>query len=410
MVQSSIEDFLADGFIEEDYIEDFSPPGPSPEVRHGSGNVITWPKNKRAVSAIPQQPSDAQEVQKGMDLLHKLSHPHEPEQPATEIEFSPILLPQPVRPGATLREEMPKAVTAYRRAWFHLRKSLPQIVGTKKVDLPGFESAVNEIISSLERNRDALFCLTKLLSSKGYVYTHSVNVCIYMGAYVLNSGMSHQEALKAGIGGLLHDIGMSLLPHSLLRAPGGLSPTEKVLVKRHPALAHEILKESPGISGEALNAALEHHERYDGSGYPNGLSGDDISFIGHLSSIASSFDAISSDREFKRSLQPHYALGEMFKQRNKQFHPDMLDTFIRMIGIFPVGTVVRLEDGYLGVVSAISPDNLTRPIVTLVRDPKGKPMVHLECDMAREKIAGISGCLNPTDVDIPVHQILGIRL
>lgn len=409
MVQSRIEDFIADGFIEDVYAEDFSSPEPSPAAKLSSGNVISWPKN-RVVDAAIQHRAEDLDVQKGMRLLHKLSHPYDSEKLPPETEFPAFLASEPVRPGATLQEEMPRAVDAYRQAWVYLRKSLPQIVATKKLDLPGLEFAVDGILASLERNRDALFCLTKLLSSKGYAYTHSVNVCIYMGAYALNSGMRREEALTTGIAGLLHDLGMAMLPHSLLRAPGGLSPTEKVLVKRHPTLAYDILKETPGIGRDILDAALEHHERYDGSGYPSGKSGDGISFIGHLSSIATSFDAISSDREFRRSLQPHYALGEMFKQRNRQFHPDILDTFIRMIGIFPVGTVVRLEDGYLGVVSGISPDNLTRPVITLVRDPKGRPMMHLECDMAREKIAGIASCLNPADVDVPVHQILGIRL
>lgn len=377
-----------------------------------SGNVISWPKNtKRNAEKAAAMQKEESELQQGMELLRKLSQPSASErEAATEQMFLGAVPAPPVEVSrGPLQEEMPKAVEAYRKAWVYVRKALPEIVAAGKIDIPGVEMAVGGLLSSLERNRDALFCLTKLVSPKNYVYTHSVNVCIYLGAYALASGQSRSEALVAGTAGMLHDLGMAMLPLSLLRANGGLSPTEKVLVRRHPLLAHEMLCKTPGVCSDILGAVLEHHERFDGSGYPLGMSGKDISFMGHLSSIASAFDAMSSDRQFKRSLQPHYALREMFKLRGTQFHPDILDSFIKMIGIFPVGTAVRLEDGYLGVVSAVSANNLTRPVVTLVRDPNGRPMMHLECDMSKENVAGIACCLEPDEVGIPVHQILGIR-
>jgi HD-GYP domain-containing protein (c-di-GMP phosphodiesterase class II) len=200
---------------------------------------------------------------------------------------------------------------------------------------------------------------------------------------------------------------MTLLPLNLLRSSQQLSATEQVLVKRHPVIAYEFFSGMPHMHSEILSAALEHHEHYDGTGYPAGSSGSHISFIGHLMSIAGSFDAMTSPRQYKAPISAHAALGEMFKRKNKQFHPNMLEGFIQMMGIYPVGSIVTLEDGYSGVVSART-GNPVRPVITLVQDPKGNTMNPLALDMSKEPVAKIVQCGSPGENGLDIHEFLGI--
>lgn len=341
---------------------------------------------------------------------HLLTVESQPQAALADINFlgdEPLVIASPVNAKKSLQEEIPAALDAYDRVLEQLRMGLRQFIISKKIDIAGFESDVAALVASLQRNKDALLCVSKLRPARGYVYSHCVNVCIYLVAFTLQSGKSNDEALAAGMAGLFHDIGMTMLPLSILQSRKTLTPTEQTLVRRHPVLACDLFASVPGFCKDVFRAALEHHEHYDGSGYPNKLSGSAISPIGHLTAIASAFDAISSNRHHKSPLHPHEALGEMFKRRSKQFHPVLAEGFVRMVGIYPVGTIVELQDGYRAVVSGSAPDAPLRPRITLVMDPAGRPMIPVELEMKRESVADIVKCLTPKDIGIDPVRILG---
>lgn len=317
--------------------------------------------------------------------------------------------PRRTRAPSSLREEIPLAARAYDEAVDCVRK-LMAYASISRLYTGSVDLAVTGIVDSLERNPDAFLCLPRLRQREHYAYTHSVNVAALLAAYALHTGEPREKVLVYALAGLFHDLGKALLPVSLLCARRRLSETERALVKRHPALGCELLAALPDVRSEVLLAVLEHHERYDGSGYPKGISGDSISEIGHLCAIADSYDAISSRRPYKGALFPHRTLGVMYQMRQKQFHPLLMEKFVRMVGVYPVGSIVELEDGYRGVVTASNPENPTQPVVTLAMDADRRSMPLHECDLARDSVAGISRCLSPETAGLNPAEALGLSI
>ena len=309
----------------------------------------------------------------------------------------------------TLQEEMPHAVRAYDYAVACVRDIMVSVVQGRFQGGAATE-AVHGLVDSLERNIDALLCLPRLRQRDAYVYTHCVNVSVLLAAYALVSGEKRSKVIIYGLAGLFHDIGKALLPVALLSARRTLSVTEQTLVMRHPMMGCDLLATLPDLHSEVIMAALEHHERYDGSGYPKGIAGDAISDIGHLTSIADTYDALSSRRPYKGATLPHKTLGVLYQMRRKHFHPEIVERFVRMVGIYPVGSVVELQDGYRGVVTASNYANPMLPVVTLALDSQGGAMCAHECDMAKEAVSGIARCVLTEASGLDPCRALGIVL
>jgi HD-GYP domain-containing protein (c-di-GMP phosphodiesterase class II) len=306
-----------------------------------------------------------------------------------------------------VRDEMPFAARAYDTLLSAVRGVMDS-AGTGKPCMDNVDGAVCGAIQSLERNPDALLCIPRIRRRDNYTYTHCANVSVLLAAFALRSGAEEKQTAACALAGLLHDLGMALLPVALLTAKRKLSDTEKTLVKRHPRLGCELMSAGGSACDETVKAALEHHERYNGSGYPKGLSGDSISEIGHITGIADTYDALSSSRPYKDALYPHRTLGVMYQMRKKQFHPVILEQFVRLVGIYPVGSVVELQDGYKGVVTGSNYTNPMLPVVTLALDPDGHAMCPHECDLAKDGVAGIVRCLPPETSGIDPRKVLGI--
>ena len=309
----------------------------------------------------------------------------------------------------SLKDEMPYAVRAYDYAVACVRDIMASAV-QGRFQVGAATGAVHGLVDSLERNIDALICLPRLRQRDAYVYTHCVNVSVLLAAYALASGEKRSKAFAYGLAGLLHDVGKAMLPVALLSARRTLSVTEQTLVMRHPMLGCDLLASMPDLHSEVLMATLEHHERYDGSGYPKGIAGDAISEIGHLASIADTYDALSSRRPYKRGTLPHKTLGVLYQMRRKHFHPEFVERFVRLVGIYPVGSVVELKDGYRGVITASNYVNPMLPVVTLALDPQGGIMCAHECDMSREAVAGIARCVPGEESGFDSCRALGIVL
>jgi HD-GYP domain-containing protein (c-di-GMP phosphodiesterase class II) len=308
-----------------------------------------------------------------------------------------------------LREELPHAVRLHDEAVDCTRR-LMYAASRGSLDIGMAEDLANRLADSLERNPDALLCLSFLRRHAPYFCTHCVNVAVLLAAFALGGGSGRSLVTAYGLAGLLYDLGKAMLPVSLLSARRKLTAEEESLMRRHPVLAWELLSSSAGVGPEVLKAALEHHERHDGSGYPHGLSGDAISETGQITGIADSYDALTGNRPFKRAVPPHKALAVLYQMRGNAFQSRLLEAFVRMLGIYPTGSVVELQDGYRGVVSAVNPDNPTKPSVILVLDPQGRPMRLHEFDLATDVVAGISRCLPEELSGIDPAAVLGVNL
>ncbi len=220
---------------------------------------------------------------------------------------------------------------------------------------------VDDIVRSVERHPGALISLSRLKSEDDYTYMHSVAVCALMVA--LAKAMKQSGALirEAGLSGLLHDIGKAKIPLDILNKPGSLSDDEFATVKRHPEHAFEALKEG-GVSDSVRQACLHHHERMDGMGYPHQQAGKAISLLARMTAVCDVYDAITSNRPYKRGWDPADALSKMISWKG-HFDPVVLSAFIEVVGIYPTGSLVRLKSDKLAVVVEQNKRSYTRPTV-----------------------------------------------
>lgn len=233
-------------------------------------------------------------------------------------------------------------------------------------------TAVSNMTESMLRNPDALMLFSAMRERGGYQLERSMDVSIYMTAFARFLGMEEQVVERAGLVGLLQDIGMLQLPREMLQKNGRLDAAEYKIVKGHVARTTKVLAASAGLPPEVAQAAVLHHERYDGSGYPEGLRGDALGVIGGMAGIVDTFAAVTVKRPYAEAMSPSNALNLLFRMRGKIFHPVLVEQFIRCIGYFPVGSIVELNSGEVGVVVSQNAEQRLQPRVMVVRDASGQ--------------------------------------
>ncbi|OIR06716.1 cyclic di-GMP phosphodiesterase response regulator RpfG [mine drainage metagenome] len=254
----------------------------------------------------------------------------------------------------------------------------------QQVKLEQAEPVVMQMTESILRNGGALLSLTRVKNKDDYTFMHSVSVCALLVSFCRAMDMDAGIIHLAGIGGLLHDIGKVKVPDKILNKPGRLSDEEFKVMKCHVVESKKILSETDGIAETSIQVAAQHHERHDGSGYPEGLKGEAITQMGQMAAICDVYDAITSERCYHKGLVPHEALRKIFEWSKFHFNPTLVQAFLRTIGIYPVGTLVLLESGRIGVVVEQSESNLLQPVVKVFYDSgKQRYLPTLEVDLAK---------------------------
>jgi len=229
---------------------------------------------------------------------------------------------------------------------------------------------LKEILQKIQNNSDLLMALIRLKSTNEYIFTHSIYVSV-MCIYIARSlGFSFTDITRFGLGALISDIGMANFPSSLISRPSGFSYKEKEEIQKHPLYSVEFCKKI-GIEDILIETLImQHHERFDGSGYPYGLKGDEIHPISRLFTITDVYIAMTSNRPHRAGFPPHMVLGDILRLSGTLFDPKMSEIFIRQIGVFPIGNMVELTSGHYALVASPNKHDPLRPIVILFTTKK----------------------------------------
>ena len=267
-----------------------------------------------------------------------------------------------------------------------VRRAAKICIGSKKAVVSMFNEArmgktvsseaagelVDEISSSVMRNPGALISLARLKTADDYTYMHSVAVCALMVALARQLGQDEATTRELGMAGLLHDLGKALMPMDVMNKPGKLTDEEFAIIKSHPEAGHKMLLEGSGVGEIPLDVVLHHHEKMDGSGYPKRFKGDQISLYAKMGAVCDVYDAITSNRPYKAGWDPAESIRKMAEWCNGHFDERVFQAFVKCLGIYPIGALVRLASGRLGVVIEQSEHSLLTPIVKVFFSTKAR--------------------------------------
>jgi HD-GYP domain-containing protein (c-di-GMP phosphodiesterase class II) len=292
-----------------------------------------------------------------------------------DIKPRPLISP-------TVRQQAVKKVYDTMTALIEQKKLISRV---SSLDLGiEYQKVFKEILDYLLTKENLIINLSDLVVSNGYFFHHSVNVATIAGVIGIAKGYSPQQLLDLGVGALLFDIGMTQLPEGLWRKKGALTEEEKDILRRHTFFGFELLRRQRNISLLSAHCALQHHERYDGSGYPRQLAGEEIHEYARIVAIADVFDALTSARYHRKQYSPHEA-AEYLCAAGGIFDYELIKLFLSYIAIYPVATTVVLNTGYIGVVSQVFPDFPLRPVVRVIKDPYGEELKSpYEIDLRKE--------------------------
>jgi len=231
------------------------------------------------------------------------------------------------------------------------------------------------MVESIFRNQDALMSLSRIRKKDEYTYYHSMSVCALMVSFARQMGFDKCLINEVGVGAMLHDIGKMKISHGILNKNDKLTTEEYEMMKGHVLIGKSILEETVGISETSILMCAEHHERIDGSGYPNNLKGDQMSVFGQMTAIVDVYDAMTSDRCYQKKMNPSEVLRKLFEWSSHHFNLDLVQRFIRCVGIYPIGTLVRLESGMLAVVIDHGETDILKPTVRVIFNTKREMLV-----------------------------------
>jgi HD-GYP domain-containing protein (c-di-GMP phosphodiesterase class II) len=247
---------------------------------------------------------------------------------------------------------------------------------------------VDEISSSVARNPGALISLARLKTADDYTYMHSVAVCALMVVLARQLNLDEKQIRDAGMSGLLHDLGKAMMPMEVLNKPGKLTDEEFRIIKSHPEEGHRLLVEGGSASATVLDVCIHHHEKVDGSGYPHRLKDEQISVFAKMGAVCDVYDAITSNRPYKAGWDPAESIRKMTEWTTGHFDARIFQAFVKSIGIYPVGSLVRLSSGRLGVVAEQSEKSLLTPRIKVFFSTKSMAYIPPELiDLSRPNVS-----------------------
>ena len=338
-------------------------------------------------------------IGKGKDVPKKIPDNGEPDdRPDREVEYY---------------KELEKARDIHRQTLATAKEALGSIRKGGSFSLSKIVEASQNIVESILRNPDALISLCQIKGYDEYTYTHSVNVSVLTTSMACSLGYNRDRLLEIGVGGVLHDIGKMRVPESILNKPGKYTDWEFNMMKKHPEYGIDIVKEKKSIAPFSKTLIIQHHERCNGKGYPHCLKAGEIDEIGLIAAVADVYDALTSNRVYRAAWTPQKALAVIFQGCDEEYSRDIVERFTKQMGIYPVGSFVRLASGEMGVVVRVDKGQLLAPVVLVLFDSSGKRRTRpVEYDLSKKQKENDGGgytvdvSLNPRAYGVDVAEFI----
>lgn len=279
------------------------------------------------------------------------------------VEEKPVYVDQ-----TTIEDEIPMAQAAAQKVETVVQSVIADLNKNKTLELDRVNEAVGWMVESVVRNPDGMVWLTRLKSVDAYTYDHGLNTAIYLIAFGRHLGLPEDQLQTIGTVGLMQDVGKIKLPRALLEKTSKLSAAELKVFQSHVGHSITVVSSSSDSTPALLDAISQHHERYDGSGYPKGLAGDQISQLGGMAGLVDTYAALISARAYAQPISVQQALHQLYTSRGQAFRGDLVEQFIQCVGVFPVGSLVELNTGEVAVVVSQNRSRRLKPRVMLVLD------------------------------------------
>lgn len=266
----------------------------------------------------------------------------------------------------SVEAELENAGKAYQNIKGTITKIIDNFKAGRGIDIQKAKTVVNDCVTSIFNNKDALMWFTLIKDRDLYTSQHSLNVAILSIAFGRFLGHSEKTLETIGLCGLLHDLGKLKIPLEILNKKGSFTDEEYEIMKQHPDLGREYLLKLPNIMPEIIDATYGHHEKMDGSGYPQGLKDSQISYYAKLVSITDAYDAITSDRSYQNRRTTLKAQKILYESAGSHFDKELVRSFIQWLGIYPPGSIIEMSNGEVGIVLSVDPNWKTKPCVIML--------------------------------------------
>lgn len=324
------------------------------------------------------------------------------------IATSEVISPKKAIKESTtsLDTEIKTANKLYHNAKVLQEKILHDITLNKVIDTAAVQESTNAIVDSIFRNQDALSCMSRLRFKGDYLVEHSLNVSILMTILCKHMNIERKVMEELALGAFLHDIGKVLIPDNILNKPGGFAKEEYEIMKTHVLLGVKVLEDTPNLPDIVMSVVKEHHERLDGKGYPYKLAAKDISVYGRMIAIVDSYDAMTAERVYKAGMHPIKAFKILISESPNSYDKALVEQFIQCLGLYPIGTLVKLNSGKVGLISRLNKNKPLKPFVRVFYNTRLNQVITMEeLDLSKPKYNDqIESCVKPEEFNLDLMK------
>ncbi len=312
----------------------------------------------------------------------------------------------------SLKKELPKAKKAFDNSNKHIHQVMQQVQKDGSIDIDSSKKLVSECVTSILSNPSAMFWMTKIKDQDEYTAEHCLRVGILAIAFGRHLQLAPEELELLGLCGMLHDVGKMKVPNSILNKEGPLTDDEFDIVKEHTVLGYVFLKEHGGIAEQVCTAAYNHHESLVGDGYPRKIDAAYLSLYDRIIAIVDSYDAMTSDRCYRKGMSADKATSILYKETKHRYDEYLVKEFIKMVGVYPVGSFVQLNNGFYAIVLSANPESKLSPVVEIITDENQKPLKRkIAVDLSKGKkykgiVLQIAKSASDTEINIDMNDFI----